>query len=132
MRNTISNSYADFAALGLKTAVDGSLSLDGSKFDAAIATNPGAVKSLLGDDAEFGKNMRGLLLNYVGDDGLLASRSKSLTERQKSITEQRPALDARMDRLETAYRVRFTALDTMMAQLQSTSSYISQHLGKSS
>lgn len=132
MRNTISNSYADFAALGLKTAVDGSLSLDGSKFDAAIATNPGAVKSLLGDDAEFGKNMRGLLLNYVGDDGLLASRSKSLTDRQKSITEQRTALDARMDRLETAYRVRFTALDTMMAQLQSTSSYISQHLGKSS
>lgn len=132
MRNTISNSYAEFAALGLKTAVDGSLSLDGSKFDAAIATNPGAVKSLLGDDAEFGKNMRGLLLNYVGDDGLLASRNKSLADRAKSITQQRTDLDARMDRLETAYRVRFTALDTMMAQLQSTSSYISQHLGKSS
>ena len=52
MRNALSNSYAEFSALGLKTAVDGSLSLDGSKFDAAIATNPGAVKGLLGDDAE--------------------------------------------------------------------------------
>lgn len=132
MRNAVSTSYAEFAALGLKTAVDGTLSLDGSKFDSAIATNPGAVKSLLGDDAEFGKNMRGLLQNYIGSDGLLPSRSKSLADRAKSISQQRTDLDARMERLEKAYRVRFTALDSMMAQLQGTSSYISQHLGKSS
>src|SRR5690606_3809681 len=115
-----------------KTAVDGSLSLDGSKFDSAIASNSSAVKNLLGDDAEFGKNMRTLLQNYIGDAGLLASRSKSLNDRMKSVTRQRTDLDARMERLEAAYRARFTALDTMMAQLQGTSSYITQHLGKSS
>ena len=130
MRNTISNSYADFAALGLKTGVDGSLSLDGAKFDTAIAANPNAVKNLFGDDADFGKNMRGLLQNYIGDAGLLASRSKSLTEQMKSVTEQRSALDARMERVGAAYRARFTALDSMMAQLQGTSSYIAQQLGK--
>lgn len=132
LRGTIGNSYADFAALGLKTAVDGTLSLDGSKFDSTIASNPSAVKNLMGDDADFGKNMRGLLLNYVGDDGLLASRNKNLASQMKSISQQRTDLDSRMERVETAYRARFTALDSMMAQLQSTSSYIAQHLGTSS
>ena len=129
LRNAIGNNYAELNALGLKTAVDGSLSLDGSKFDAAIAANPGAVKNLLGEDADFGKNMRDMLHNYVGTQGLLADRGKSLDSRMKSVTQQRADLDARMERLEASYRRQFTALDAMMAQMQSTSSYIAQQLG---
>ena len=129
LRNAISGSYAELSALGLKTAVDGSLSLDGSKFDTAIAANPGAVKNLLGEDADFGKNMRDMLHNYVGAQGLLADRGKSLDSRMKSVTQQRADLDARMERLEASYRRQFTALDAMMAQMQSTSSYVAQQLG---
>lgn len=129
LRNAIGSNYAELHALGLKTAVDGSLSIDGSKFDAAMAANPTAVKSLFGETADFGKNVRDLLHNYVGDQGLLADRSKSLDTRMKSLTQQRTDLDARMERLEASYRRQFTALDAMMAQMQSTSSYISQQLG---
>lgn len=129
LRNAIGNNYAELNALGLKTAVDGSLSLDGGKFDAAIAANPGAVKSLLGEDADFGKSVRDMLHNYVGNQGLLADRGKSLDTRMKSLTQQRTDLDARMQRLEASYRRQFTALDAMMAQMQSTSSYIAQQLG---
>lgn len=129
LRNAISGNYAELSALGLKTAVDGSLSLDGSKFDTAITANPGAVKNLLGEDADFGKSMRDMLHNYVGAQGLLADRGKSLDNRMKSVTQQRADLDARMERLEASYRRQFTALDAMMAQMQSTSSYIAQQLG---
>lgn len=129
LRNAVGGSYADLSALGLKTAVDGSLSLDGSKFDTAIAANPLAVKNLFGENAEFGKNVRDMLHNFVGDQGLLADRSKSLDSRMKSVTQQRADLDARMERLDAAYRRQFTALDAMMAQMQSTSSYIAQQLG---
>ena len=113
----------------MKTAVDGSLSLDGSKFDAAIAANPSAIKSLLGEDANLGKSVRDMLHNYVGAQGLLADRSKSLDTRMKTVSQQRADLDARMERLEASYRRQFTALDAMMAQMQSTSSYIAQQLG---
>lgn len=129
LRNAISGNYAELSTLGLKTAVDGSLSLDGSKFDTAITANPGAVKNLLGEDADFGKSMRDMLHNYVGAQGLLADRGKSLDNRMKSVTQQRADLDARMERLEASYRRQFTALDAMMAQMQSTSSYIAQQLG---
>jgi len=129
LRNAVGGSYANLSALGLKTAVDGSLSLDGSKFDTAIAANPLAVKNLFGEGAEFGKNLRDMLHNFIGDQGLLADRSKSLDSRMKSVTEQRAGLDARMERLEASYRRQFTALDAMMAQMQGTSSYIAQQLG---
>lgn len=129
LRNAIGGSYADFHALGLKTAVDGSLSLDGSKFDTAVTANPGAAKSLLGDEAGFGKNVRELLRNYVGDQGALTDRSKSLTERMTSLSEQRGDLDTRMERIEAAYLRQFTALDTLMSQMQNTSSYLTQQLG---
>lgn len=129
LRNAVGNSYAELSALGLKTAVDGSLSLDGSKFDSAIAANPLAVKNLLGENAEFGKNVRDMLHNFVGDQGLLSSRSDSLNARMKSVTQQRADLDARMERVDAAYRRQFTALDAMMAQMQTTSSYITQQLG---
>ncbi|TLX21414.1 MULTISPECIES: flagellar filament capping protein FliD [Thermomonas] len=129
LRNAIGNNYAELNALGLKTAVDGSLSLDGSKFDAAIAANPSAIKSLLGEDANLGKSVRDMLHNYVGAQGLLADRSKSLDTRMKTVSQQRADLDARMERLEASYRRQFTALDAMMAQMQSTSSYIAQQLG---
>lgn len=129
LRNAIGNNYAELSAIGLKTAVDGSLSLDGAKFDTALAANPGVVKNLLGEDADFGKNMRDMLHNYVGTQGLLTDRGKGLDTRMKSLTQQRAALDARMERLEASYRRQFTALDAMMAQMQSTSSYITQQLG---
>jgi flagellar hook-associated protein 2 len=129
LRNAIGNNYAELSAIGLKTAVDGSLSLDGAKFDTALAANPGVVKNLLGEDADFGKNMRDMLHNYVGAQGLLTDRGKGLDIRMKSLTQQRAALDARMERLEASYRRQFTALDAMMAQMQSTSSYITQQLG---
>jgi len=129
LRNTIGNNYAELSAMGLKTAVDGSLSLDGMKFDSVLAANPSAVKNLLGEDADFGKNMRDMLHNYVGAQGLLSDRGKTLDDRMKSVTQQRTALDARMERLEATYRRQFTALDAMMAQMQSTSSYLTQQLG---
>ncbi len=128
LRNAIGNNYGDFANLGLKTAVDGSLSLDGTKFDTAIAANPNAVKGLLGEESGVGKNLRDILLNFNGTNGLLADRSKGLDDRMKSITKQRTDLDARMERLEASYRRQFVALDAMMGQMQSTSTYISQQL----
>ena len=46
-----------------------------------------------------------------------------------NLQQQFTDISAKMERLEAAYRRQFTALDAMMAQMQSTSSYLSQQLG---
>ncbi len=129
LRNAISGAYGDLSKLGLKTAVDGALTLDGAKLDAALSADPQAVKKLFADSADFGKSLRDSLHNYLGDAGLLAGRRQNLDARMKSLTRQRTDFESRMDRLEASYRRQFTALDAMMAKLQSTSNYIAQQLG---
>lgn len=130
LRNAIGGSYSDLAEMGFKTAVDGSLSLDGAKFDAAMAADPGKIKAVFGEEGSLGKGMRDMLHNYLGDQGTLTDRTKGLNDRLKSATQQRTDLDARMSRVEAAYLRQFTALDTMMAKMQSTSNYLAQQLGQ--
>lgn len=130
LRSSIGGDYAAVAKLGFKTAVDGSLSLDGATFDAAITSDPAAVKSLFGDGASLGRGMKDIMHNYIGDQGVLTSRSKGLTDRLQNVANERSRLNTRMERVEAAYRKQFTALDAMMSQMQSTSSYLSQQLAQ--
>lgn len=130
LRGMVSSNYSDLAALGFKTAVDGSLSMDGAAFDKAIAADPGAVAKLVGSDGALGKPLREALTSYIGTDGMLAGRTKTLDNRIKQLTTQREAFDVRIGRVEEAYRRQFTALDAMMAKMQSTSSYLSQQLAQ--
>ena len=96
LRGTVAGSYASLAALGFKTATDGSLSLDGATFDKAIAADPEAVSRLLGENAPLGKSLRSALEGFVGAKGMLESRSSSLNDRMKSIARDKERLDARM------------------------------------
>lgn len=128
LRQAITSGYETFAALGFKTAVDGSLSLDGAKFDAAIAADPEAVSRLLGSESSVGTKLRTSMTAYIGNEGLVGARSTALNDRMKALTRQREAFDVRMESVEQAYRRQFTALDALMAKLQNTSSYLSQQL----
>lgn len=128
LRGLLSGSYADLAALGFKTATDGSLSLDGAKFDTALAADPEAVSRLLGPGASLATSLRGMLDGFVGTEGMLVSRTDSLTARMKAITSDKARFETRMESLEASYRRQFTALDALMAKLQGTSSYLSQQI----
>lgn len=130
LRGMISENYGELAALGLKTAVDGSLSMDGAAFDKAIAADPGAIARVFGSEGALGKPLRSALTSYIGTDGLLAGRTQTLDNRMKQLQTQREAFDVRIGRVEEAYRRQFTALDAMMAQMQSTSSFLTQQLAQ--
>ena len=128
LRGAMGLDYADMAALGLKTAVDGTLTLDGGKLDAALAADPGAVRKAFGDGASYATSLRATLTAYIGDDGVIDTRTQALNDSLKRIADQRADLDRRMAQMDADYRRRFTALDSMMAQMQSTSSFLTQQL----
>lgn len=128
LRGTVASSYGDLAALGITTAVDGSLTMDGAKFDTALAADSQAVDRIFNTTAPLGSRLRSTLDSYVGIDGLLPTRSTALDARTKALARDRESFDARMLRVEQAYRRQFTALDVLMSKMQSTSSYLSQQL----
>lgn len=128
LRTAMGTAYAEMSGLGLATAKDGTLTLDGAKFDAAIAADSGAVRAVLGDGADYASSLRATFTAYLGDDGIIGDRTEALNDRLDAIADQREALDRRMAAMEANYRRQFTALDAMMAQMQSTSAFLAQQL----
>lgn len=128
LRNTISANYSQLAALGFKTEVDGSLSMDGAKFDAAVAADPEVVSGLFGGEGGLQKTMASSLKSWLGDEGLIKGRTDALTSRLESLTTDRESFNRRIGDIEARYLRQFTALDVMISQLQSTSSFLTQQL----
>jgi flagellar hook-associated protein 2 len=60
--------------------------------------------------------------------GEIATRNAGLARRQDELADRREALDARMLVIQQRYLKQFTALDSLLAQLQSTSTYLTQQL----
>ena len=130
LRGQVSSSVGELKALGVSIATDGSLSLDAGKFDSAIAKDPEAVDKLFGTDGTVGKGLNGLLTsNLDSANGSITLRTNSLNAQIKDLTDQLDALDKRMEEASTRYTAKFTAMDTLVAQMQSTSDYLTQQLG---
>ena len=55
-------------------------------------------------------------------------RDACIATRRKNLEKQQEALNARMQVMEARYLKQFTALDSMLSQLQSTSTYLTQQL----
>ena len=62
------------------------------------------------------------------DDSLLDGRMDGINASIKDITRKREQLNVRLENIEKRYRAQFNALDTLMARMQQTSTYLQQQL----
>jgi len=111
--------------LGFSTDVQGKVSLDGARLDEALSADPEAVEALVG---AFAKSLVATLERYTESDGLIEARTDGLDAELKRLNKEREALDRRMEQLEARLRAQFTALDSLLAQFQSTSNYLASQL----
>lgn len=72
--------------------------------------------------------MTSLLDGFLDDDGILESRRDGIQTTVDRIADDRETLDLRMEALEARFRRQFNALDTLLANLQNTSSFLAQAL----
>lgn len=70
----------------------------------------------------------GLLTGYLASEGIITARTDGMQDSIDDITEQRETLARRLEALEQRYMAQFTALDALLGQMQSTSSYLTQQL----
>ena len=75
-----------------------------------------------------GVSLSGLLDNFLDGDGLLSLRSDGLQGSVERIADEREALDRRLASLEERYRLQFNALDSLLANIQSTGDFLTQQL----
>ncbi len=123
-----SSPYTTLASMGITRDANGALKLDTTKFDAAVAIEPGAVARLFASESGVAGRMSDYIDGRLADDGEVAARDATMAARRKDIDKQKQALEARMVVFQARYLKQFNALDSLLTQMQSTSSYLTQQL----
>lgn len=116
------------AELGITTQSDGRLKLDSATLNKTLEAAPEAAAQLFEGEAGLAARLQESLKGYIESEGLFDSRTEALKNRLDQVAQQRDQLDLRMERLQQTYLKQFTALDTLLTQMQSTSSYLAQQL----
>lgn len=104
---------------------DGSITLDTTKLDAAISKDPLAVASLV---SKIGSAFDTRLNSVVGVSGSIQVATDSLNNMLTSNSSQQSVMGERLAAIETRYRKQFSSLDTLVASLNQTSSYLTNQL----
>ena len=122
------NACQTLASIGITTGADGKLSIDDTKLQKALNSDFAAVGRLFGSEQGVGAKLFAQVDERLKTDGALDTRSKNLVTQQKALSDRKDDVDARMTVLQQAYVQQFTRLDTLLSQLQVTSSYLSQQI----
>lgn len=111
--------------LGVSIQQNGKLSLDTNTLNKAISSSTTDVTAAI---TAYGKSLGDAITNLTNDTGAISNRVSSLNASISSYKDRQTALEIRVSMVEKRYRAQFTALDTMMSKMTTTSSYLSQQL----
>jgi flagellar hook-associated protein 2 len=131
-----STAFKRLADIGLATGADGSMTVNATKLDNALA-NPTELRKVLINSDALDSTKVGLMRQFrnFGDallrfDGPLTTRTEGLRARLDSNAEQQSRLNDRIAQTEKRLRAQYTALDTTMGRLTGLSSYITQQIAQ--
>lgn len=124
----LTGDYTSLASLGISRKADGTLALDEVKFNKALDTNRTAVAAVFGSETGVAARLFDHLEERLAADGAIAARDQTLQKNLVAIQAAKDALEARMTQVELTYRKQFTALDTLLAQMQTISGALSSQL----
>ena len=121
------SSLNSLSQIGINFQKDGTLQLDNAKLTSVINDPDKDLASLFttnGFAVKLDKLIDGMLKNH----GLIDGRLDGINDTIKDIGKQRETLSRRLEDVEKRYRAQFTALDTMIASMTQTSTFLQQQL----
>jgi flagellar hook-associated protein 2 len=135
------NSYTALSDIGVTSDQSGKLTLKSSDFQAALAANPddlqrffsgASVTSNLSDNTDatgLADQLKSAIDVYINSSsGMLNSREDRIEDSIDDIADSRLDIIARMSSLEERYTKQFTAMDTLVGQLQGTSDFLTNQM----
>jgi flagellar hook-associated protein 2 len=112
--------------LGVSFQVDGTLKFDSTKLTAALASNPKETQNLLSGAGGIAPKLDAMITSWTSSSGILTQRTANLNQKAKDIAQQQSDYDVTMQDYTKQLTTQYTALDTMMTKLASTSSFLQQ------
>lgn len=119
------STYQTLSDIGVSLEKDGTLKLDSSKLTKAVEADYAGVTSLV---STVGSAFKSGLDGLVGTKGNIAAATDSANRLIKDLGKRQTVLLDRLTQVEARYRKQFSALDTLVASMNKTSSYLTQQL----
>jgi flagellar hook-associated protein 2 len=135
------NAFTTLSDIGITSDRYGKLTMDASAFQAALASNADDLKTFFAgattsanlsdntDGTGLADSLKTLLDTYINSSsGMLIARETRIDNSLDDIAEDRLEVIARMESLEERYTKQFTAMDTLVSQLQGTSDFLTNQM----
>ena len=120
--------FAMLGEVGIEVQLDGTLSVDEARLDTVLGEDFVKFGQLFSTTDGFATRLHALTDGYLESDGIIESRTQGLTVAIDGIADDREALGERLASLETRLLRQFNALDSLLAELTSTSNFLTQQL----
>ncbi|SDM73951.1 flagellar hook-associated protein 2 [Franzmannia pantelleriensis] len=134
MRSMLSGGIAggEFATLnqvGISLQRDGTLELDSDRLDELVTSNMADLSDFFaGDEKDAGMagQLNQALDQMLGSNGLVKNTISGAESRVESLNERYARMEKSIESTISRYRTQFGQLDAMIAQMNQTSSYLTQ------
>lgn len=120
-----------FSELGVRTERDGKLSLDKDILSSLVDEDVGKIQSFfIGGDEKSGftKDVETFLGFYTGSDGVMQQRIDGKNTQIEKLNNDLVKFQEKMTSLETRLYAQYNAMDLVVAQMNSTSSFLQSQL----
>jgi flagellar hook-associated protein 2 len=125
----LNGDFSYLTEVGVSFLRDGSLSLDGADLESAIASDfSGVAEIFANDDQGYLFRLDSVIQGFVEFNGQLDTRKGSLNDRINSVDDRIFDMEFRLGLREKTLLDQFSALDTLMGQLQGTSDFLTRQL----
>lgn len=116
--------------LGITTNIDtGALEVDDAKLTKVLAESKGDVAAFFTGKDSFAKKLNTTIDNMLSSNGLIANATEGMKKSVDTVIKQAESMTSRIEDTMARYQSQFVALEVMMAQMNSTSSYLTTQLG---
>jgi flagellar hook-associated protein 2 len=116
--------------VGISTKADGTLKLDSSKLNTAMANNFSDVTNLFSSATGYATRLNAWSESVLASGGLIDTRTQGLNTSIKGYNDQISRLEVRMATLQKQYTTTYSNLNVLLSNMNSTSAYLSQQLSK--
>jgi len=131
-----STAYARLSDVGFEMQQDGSLTVNSTKLDKAIA-NLSELKALFSNssltDANldgFGKRFRVVASDILGIDGALTSRTTGLNDKLKRNQTSQDRMEERLAQTQKRLEKQYSMLDAKLGTLNGLSTYVTNQVAQ--
>lgn len=114
--------------VGIEVQLDGTLVVNDDELSTILSDEFVKFGELFSASDGFAVRLHALSDGFLASGGIIETRTKGLESRIEGLADDRVSLNERLASLETRLLRQFNALDSLLAQLSSTSDFLAQQL----